>query len=268
MKNKIIFVFLCLIPITSFAAPTDRVISNPAGPVLRVLLARRLSTVKISGFSSQLYLMPYMGATPRNLAGEAKIELGKKDSVTINGVKVVPPALIVGRDSSSPLRFQSGVFPGALEIQRMGDELWVINLIPLEDYLPRTVAAEMQPSWELEALKAQAVAARSYALYMHQHPKAALYDLERDIHDQVYSGVAEPPAKVVAAVQSTKGEILSSGNQAIKAYYHSRCGGMTDSAENVWSEKPPGSKNHTLLCALIAARTPIIGRRSSLYPIS
>jgi stage II sporulation protein D len=105
------------------------------------------------------------------------------------------------------------------------------------------LGTEMSPAWELEALKAQAVASRTYALYMRRHPKSTLYDLEKSTQDQVYRGASAESTRVLAAIQATRGEYLSLSDEPIKAYFHSRCGGETDSATEVWGQ--PGSKSRS-----------------------
>ena len=129
----------------------------------------------------------------------------------------------------------------------LSEEKRVIKL-KLEDYIIGTVAAEMPASFEIEALKAQAVCARTYALRKiidsHKYPMGA--DLADDINNcQAYISPEEfarrhPQQrdlikKISKAIHETQGEIMVYKNQPIDALYHSTCGGCTESAANVWS---------------------------------
>lgn len=111
----------------------------------------------------------------------------------------------------------------------------------IEDYLLGVLPAEMPASWPLEALKAQAVASRSYAMAMKEHRKHLDYDLDVTIMDQVFDMKIfkalseEHKNKIRKAVSSTRGEvILSSSNKAFKAYFHAHCGGHTRTSYEVW----------------------------------
>jgi stage II sporulation protein D len=117
--------------------------------------------------------------------------------------------------------------------------LTVINQVDLEEYLYSVLGAEMSPSWPQEALKAQAVAARTYALYQRQTRGNALYDLGNDTYWQVYNGVEKEANTTHAAVQSTAGQVLVHNNQPIEAVFHSASGGHTENVEDVWMEPRP-----------------------------
>ena len=117
--------------------------------------------------------------------------------------------------------------------------------LTLENYIIGTVAAEMPASFEMEALKAQAVCARTYALkkLIDKHPYPSGADLSDDINCcQAFRDLSSPQAlsqsaleRVQTAVQATRGEILLYQSQPIDALYHSCCGGRTD---NSWGNAP------------------------------
>ncbi|MEB3297886.1 MAG: SpoIID/LytB domain-containing protein [Candidatus Sericytochromatia bacterium] len=122
-------------------------------------------------------------------------------------------------------------YRGILEI-RPG--LVAINELPLEDYLYGVVPYEMPASWPLEALKAQAVAARTYTLANLGAMAAKGYDLKPTTDHQVYGGVAKEVASTNRAVDETRGQTLVYGGKLINAFYCSAAGGYTDNAETVW----------------------------------
>ena len=96
------------------------------------------------------------------------------------------------------------------------------------------VGKEMYPTWPLEALKAQAVAARTYALYKRQKPASPLFDMGNTVTWQVYDGMTGESQSTRAAVQATAGQVLTYQGRPIEAVFHASSGGHTEnSAEDV-----------------------------------
>ena len=110
--------------------------------------------------------------------------------------------------------------------------------MPLESYLAGVVNGEVDSSWPMDAVKAQVVAARSYALYQ-KNNQALYYDLKTDITDQVYAGVDSEDERAVEAVKKTRGQVLYKDGELIQAFFHSSCGGSTTSALEVWGVAQP-----------------------------
>ncbi len=147
------------------------------------------------------------------------------------------------------LEWEGELFRGRVLVEQSRGELYVVNTLPVEAYLASTVGGEMSASWNLEALKAQAVAARSYAIYRHAHPKHSLYDLERTTEDQVYFGVRSESPRTWNAVKETVGLYLAQSGKPALAHYHSRCGGETVTAEGVWNrDQSPGLRVPCAYC--------------------
>jgi stage II sporulation protein D len=123
-----------------------------------------------------------------------------------------------------------------------GNSLDVINIIPPEPYLAGVVGAEMPDYWEPEALKAQAIAARTYCFYTkNQFGVNRTYDMKKTAANQVYRGLSAESAQVWDAVNQTKGQVLickqNDGTEDIfPAYYSSTCGGHTENSENVFGD--------------------------------
>ncbi|NEP05874.1 MAG: SpoIID/LytB domain-containing protein [Okeania sp. SIO2G4] len=114
-----------------------------------------------------------------------------------------------------------------------------INYIDIEQYLYSVIGAEMNGNWPQEALKAQAVAARSYALNKRQENSNNFYDLGNDQLWQVYQGIKTESQGTYAAVDATKGQVLTYNGQIILALFHSSSGGHTENVEDVWSNPLP-----------------------------
>ncbi|EKQ70008.1 SpoIID/LytB domain protein [Leptolyngbyaceae cyanobacterium JSC-12] len=111
-------------------------------------------------------------------------------------------------------------YRGRLLIASSESRLWVVNYVNLQQYLYSVVGSEVSPSWPMEALKAQAVAARSYALTYHLKPvKRDLYDLGSDEYYQVYKGIESEAARTRQAVNSTSGEFVSYRGGVVESLY-------------------------------------------------
>lgn len=109
-----------------------------------------------------------------------------------------------------------------------------IKWVPFEDYLAGVVSREMPLTWPLEALKAQAVVARSYVLYQMLQRRDKHFDVDSNQMDQVFSFVDSP--KAYQAVHLTEGVVIQTATgKLVKAYYHSDCGGETIPAPKVWA---------------------------------
>lgn len=140
-----------------------------------------------------------------------------------------------GSDSLLVLRDRR--FRGRLQIRPDGSRLQAINHIGLESYLPSVVGSEMPASWPQAALRAQAVAARTYAL--RQRKPAAPFDLQATVASQVYKGVEAETASTRQAVASTRSQVLMHGTQLIDAVFHSSSGGVTENSGEIWSRQLP-----------------------------
>ncbi len=116
----------------------------------------------------------------------------------------------------------------------------VVNTLNLEDYVKGVLPPEIgkRPEKEMEVLKAQAVAARTYTLsHIGQYPGKP-WDMESDSRDQVYSGIEAEDPTASKAVDQTAGEVATFDGKFINAYYHSTCGGKTDYVSSLWPSKP------------------------------
>jgi len=160
------------------------------------------------------------------------------EAVSIDGGLYAGPLTVRPSSGSQARVTLSGrPFRGILEI-RIGPDggLLVMNEVNLEDYLLGVIPREMPASWPEEALKAQAVAARTYAAsqVLAARASGATYDLLATSDSQVYGGVeAEQPA-TDRAVASTRGVVITYGGELISAVYHSSSGGHTEDSENIW----------------------------------
>jgi len=128
---------------------------------------------------------------------------------------------------------------GRLMARLKDGKLYIINYVNIEDYLKSVVPSESYSSWPLETLKAQAVAARTYAYYQLLHRKNWVFDLVDDEGDQAYKGVKRERSKSTRAVKETSGGILSYKDKPILAMYSANSGGYTADAKAIFSLRKP-----------------------------
>lgn len=133
---------------------------------------------------------------------------------------------------------ESSPYRGKILLLRDG-QLTVINQLPVEQYLYGVVPREIGASWPVEALKAQAVAARTYALANLGRYGSLGFDLTPDTNSQVYGGLASEDPRTNAAVDVTAGVVAVYQGKLISAYFHADSGGYTENSENVWSATVP-----------------------------
>ena len=146
--------------------------------------------------------------------------------------------LIMPRHSGDLLEISGSRYRGILRAIPHGINLQLINIVHMDDYLKGVVPPELgrvgEP--EFEAVKAQAVAARTYAMsHLAQYPDEP-YDMKSDVSDQVYHGVKVEKDLVSRAIDQTRGYVIKYKDNLINAYYHSTCGGTTDDIDEVWNK--------------------------------
>ena len=162
-------------------------------------------------------------------------------------VKALPAGMLVGEAEfgSSGIKVSAAKdadiyinwkrFRGQVDIIRKPDGLlMVINHIGIEKYLYGVLFHEVSPRWPMETLKAQAIAARTFAVYQAAQTKDRPYDLTSDIYSQVYGGRGSERWATTRAVDLTKEMVLAYKGQVFPAYFHATCAGFTESASNLW----------------------------------
>ncbi|PWW34081.1 MULTISPECIES: SpoIID/LytB domain-containing protein [Paenibacillus] len=143
-------------------------------------------------------------------------------------------AFVQGDGSGIKVVERSGrMYRGDMEISIVSGDLALVNVVPLEQYLYSVVGAEVYSSWPAEALKVQAVAARSYALQQGERFKIA--NVVDTTLSQAYNGMGSENDKVSSAVDATSGEVIKSGGKIVEAVFSSNAGGQTAHPSEVWN---------------------------------
>jgi stage II sporulation protein D len=186
---------------------------------VRVLLQESPGPVRVGGADGRSTLLAPAGAGLRA------------------GGRAVGPVYRIG--GARPLRAADLRVRGAVEVRRMEGGLAVVNELPLEDYVAGTLGRETYRRWHPEALKAQAVATRTYALHERERHARRPWHLRGDTGGQVYGGLDAESPEILGATRATRGEYLAFAGLPILAVFHSAAGGRTASAEEVWGRPVP-----------------------------
>lgn len=169
-------------------------------------------------------------------SGAAQMAKAKTPRVVQPGFLIKPPG------PNGVISVQGKPYRGDLVIRSRNDDkpgFLVLNQVELEDYLLSVVPSEMPASWNLEGLKAQTIAARSYAIANLGKHQNEGYDVKANTEDQVYLGVQTEAENSNRAVAETKGLVLTHEGKTVCAFFHSSGGGHTEIAEHVWKKGVP-----------------------------
>jgi len=194
---------------------------------VRVLLAEDRAAVKISS-SKPFKLVDARGKV-------RKLKPGTQNVAATRLARLRSPLRFV--PGAAPLRLGADAYRGSLLVHRRGAKLVVVNRLPLDRYLRGVVPWEMPEDWHPEALRAQAVVARSYALATLK--PGTLFDLYADTRSQVYGGVQAEEASTNRAIGSTAGKVLLWNGVVATTFYHSTSGGRTVSVGEAWPRATP-----------------------------
>lgn len=228
-------------------------LDEPVGPIVRIGIARNVENVTVSSdesftvegrqvrtarFSSVITLAESEG-------GEVRIDdLERRMAITLDGDAVLIRPM--GSDlemepGPAPFRVNGSHYRGRIEVLSSPAAFTVVNELPLEEYLLGVVPNELSPGAfpELEALKAQAIAARTYIVRNRGQFAAQGYDICATDQCQVYLGLDTEHELATRAVEDTRGIVATYEGEPINALYSSTCGGRTESSENVFGEALP-----------------------------
>lgn len=209
---------------------------------LRVLLLANLSTFQVS-IPPQYSLLTHPA---RQLAAESDRWRTLQLQASRGRISVSHPKLEVSEVRIMPLTKDALIFVGGklyrggLEVKVRDGGLMVVNAIDLEEYLYGVLPQEVPVKWEMAALRAQAIVARTYALYKRKSQANGDYDLSAHyLQDQRYDGYSAEHPRASLAVDETRGLVLTCAGTLIPAYYHAESAGYTENSEDVWSSAHP-----------------------------
>ena len=201
-----------------------------ADTTIRVSLVQNAESVSLSASSGLLVKAPNDDVDAN---GRITVTAGPSGLV-VDGQRLRSDRIEV-RGRNGDVTVNNLTVAGRVTIKRQNGKLIAINEVALEDYVKGVVPAEMNAAWHPEALKAQAMAARTYALYKIRQNSKKDFDVVASTKDQVYKGRAGADGPAGRAVDETRGQILVFQNEPIQAVFFSTAAGPTEDAMNVWS---------------------------------
>jgi stage II sporulation protein D len=201
---------------------------------VRVLLTSGVGTLPL-GSTSDFRVKDATGAVHDVTAGKYTLTPALKLKVDGSATARALPGPLLFQPGTAPLQLKH-LYRGSMQVDVVNGKLRAINFVGLEQYLYGVVPSEMPFTWASEALKAQAVVARSYALATR---RSGAFDLYPDTRSQVYLGVEHEKPSTTAAVDATAGQVVLYQGQVAKTYFFSTSGGRTASAEDIWGEPVP-----------------------------
>jgi stage II sporulation protein D len=209
-----------------------------AGEVVRIAVSTGRLEVQVSG--RELVAEPLRDGAPQTAVpgGTARLRLSGGE-LLLDGQPVAGAGILFA--ATGPIRHAGRDFSGEVEVRRSLDGLAVIDVLPLEDYVAAVTGAEMPPSFPAEALKAQAIAARTFAVgkKLEARELGLDYDLGATVLDQVYPGAGAVDPRARSAAVATAGEVLVFDHRPAEAYFHSSCGGITESGADALGRDLP-----------------------------
>ena len=232
---------LCLIGIIVFCLFQNHSVSASREPLIRVLISKNRN-LRIRSDKSIPLIIKGQKFSNKKIKG---LTVKKENNTTSlffdkNKQKIYDlknkVKLVVKSSDGRGIWVGQKRYSGILNLLVLDSEILVINILGIEKYLSSVVGSEMPAKWPLEALKAQAIASRTYALKQKGNP---IYDIDSTQKNQVYNGLESRTYKTIRAVRSTRSLVLTYKNKLINALFHSSSGGMTENSQDVWKNEYP-----------------------------
>ncbi len=149
------------------------------------------------------------------------------------------PVLLISDAAGARIDVNGVGLLGEVEVAATDRTLYAVDRVDLETYVASVVGSEMPPSWPMQALEAQAIAARTYALVRARTTRNQPFDVGAGVLSQVYRGAASLDRRSIAAARATRGEVLTFRGSLAQTYYFSSCTGRTESARAAFGVSIP-----------------------------
>lgn len=217
-------------------------------PVVSVRIGKSLRNIIVTGLDLKRHLV--FSNDTKSYNGKKTVKFNCETFSSLNKERNKPVLLATLESSSGLLSFEQEKYLGQFKVitSKRGDSCDIINEIPMESYISSLLTKEMNSKWPIEALKAQAVAARTYAYHKMKTQQVtkelgseAFYDLESSEKHQVGGNFFDATETTNRASASTQGEILTTLNGKINPiFFNAKCGGRTLRPDQVWHNKEEG----------------------------
>ncbi len=242
---KTAFSYILIPVIVLMATFVSPVKASPAEPQIRVGILSNQQSVLLSADTDFDIKNADTGQLLKHIHAKDRVTISSVGkTITINSKQSA--ALHVNivklpKKSSTPITVNKNGYRGDISIHITHGKtgLTVVNTLPIEQYLYGVLAKEISPDWHFEAIKAQAVAARTYSMHHMRKHRGDGYDLCVTTDCQVYGGMKNENLRMIKAVNDTYGQVVTYKGKLISTYFHSSSGGYTENSENVWNTSEP-----------------------------
>lgn len=233
---------IALILFTAVLCPAD----NPRNVRVAIIQDASFFSLRIKGFfeiddlekNKVIYRAKSMNTTVTTYT----------NGIILGGIRFDSNRLFIRSDDPEAIIINGKKFRGNIQlIKDSNNKLLIVNHIDLQEYIKGILYHEISHYWPVEALKAQAIISRTYALYQMQENRLKDFDVTSDIYSQVYGGQASERFRTNKAVDETDGKVLFFRGKIIPAYFHATCGGHTEDAAALWKIDLPPLKG--VVCA-------------------
>jgi stage II sporulation protein D len=226
-----IFILLALVTIILSWSGKNRIHAAVLDETIRIAIVKSASEVTVAG---DAILVTNEGGEPLVMSLPVTVK-PLKDGLLVGGKLYRRLSF----SASSAVYVNNKPYRGLAELSVADKGILVVNQLPLEEYLVGLINCEISSAWPIDAVKAQAIIARTYAVNRKNARLTAPYHMESSVIDQVYDGCLIEDSRARRAVLETSGEVLTFGGAVIQAFYHSSCGGRTEDSGNVWGAALP-----------------------------
>lgn len=216
-----------------------------SAPIVSIRIGKSLKNINVTGLDLKRHLV--FNNDNKTYVGKKTVKFNCETYTSLNKQRNTPILLATLESPTGLLSYENVKYQGLFKVvtNPKGDSCDIINDIPMEAYISSLLTKEMNAKWPLEALKAQAVAARSYALHKMQSQQVskelgseAFYDLESSEKHQVGGAFFDATPTTIGATEATRGEVLLTGEGKVRPiFFHSKCGGKTLRPDQVWHNR-------------------------------
>jgi len=236
---------LLLLFLGALAAAASVAAQTPVpGPTIRVAIAERVPAAELRGVGLELAELGGCSGCrgePARADVARALAAGRADTVRVapsgSGLEVDGRRAAAFRLTGASIRLNGREYGGTIDLLRNGDGIAIVNEVPLEDYVAGVVRAEAGERWPLEALRAQAVAVRTYAAHHRVLGAGKPYHLVASTAHQQYAGRVPSTSPIWTAVTETAGQVLLWEGEPFPAFYHTDSGGFTEDPRTVFAAR-------------------------------
>ena len=239
------FLMLASVLLIASVAPVAAA-GNPTGPLVKVAILTQQYGYMVTSNGPYEIVDVSSGKVLGDYAKEEKLRIGLRDGQLVinntvantSGLKIQPKAAGRIERTNRIIELNNRRYPGVIEIGRSQGKngLTAINILPVDDYVYSLMIRDVSQEWPEEALKAQAVAIRTFALHELGHHREEGFDFCATKHCQTYIGLSAEDERALKAVNDTKGMVLTRQGHLIVSPFHLSSGGYTENGDVLWPQ--------------------------------